>query len=56
MAALSSFHVNAPGTGFRRPSGFRARPILAAAGETLLFLWTVLALAFSVLVMAGFFV
>jgi hypothetical protein len=44
MAALSRFHVHQPDGAFCR-----------AAGEVLLFLWTVLALAFSVLVMAGFF-
>jgi hypothetical protein len=70
MAAFSSFHIFASGALSRRASvdstprvkqyrtstlaevAVRAR---AAAGEIVAFLWTVLALAFSLLVMAGFF-
>jgi hypothetical protein len=54
MAALSSFHVYPPDGAFRRPSVLSSR-VAGAVGEVLLFLWTVAVLAFSVLVMAGFF-
>jgi hypothetical protein len=70
MAAFSSFHSFVPGAPSQRASGVStprvtqgrvtnfaetARQVIAAAGEIALFLWTVLALAFSLLVMAGFF-
>jgi hypothetical protein len=70
MAAFSSFHSFVPGAPSRRTSvastprvtqgrvtnfAETARQVIAAAGEIALFLWTVLALAFSLLVMAGFF-
>jgi hypothetical protein len=69
MAAFSNFHFSAPGAlsqcaslAFagrvtRRPAvdfaEFAVR-VRAAAGEFVLFLWTVSVLAFSALVMAGF--
>jgi hypothetical protein len=55
MAELSSFHIFASGGALRRPAG-SSRRVAAMAGEILLFVWTVFALAFSLLVMAGFFV
>lgn len=69
MTAFFNFHVFVPGTPSRRvsplaiPRGFQRRSVHFAAaarvavavGETLLLLWTVLVLAFSLLVMACFF-
>jgi hypothetical protein len=70
MAAFSSFHGFVPGAPLQRTSvvstpratqrrvthfAETARQAIVAAGEIALFLWTVLALAFSLLVMAGFF-
>ena len=54
MARLSSFHIFAPGGAFPRPAAL-SRHVAATAGEILLFLWTALALAFSLVVIAGFF-
>jgi hypothetical protein len=53
MAELSSFHIFATGGAHRRPAAF-SRRVAATAGEILLFLWTVLALAFAWLVTASF--
>jgi hypothetical protein len=70
MAAFSSFHGFVPGAPSPRASvvstpsvtqgrvtnfADTARQVIVAAGEIALFLWTVLALAFSLLVMADFF-
>jgi hypothetical protein len=70
MAAFSSFHGFVRGAPSQRASGVStprvtqgrtanlaeaARRVIVAAGEIALFLWTVLALAFLLLVMAGFF-
>ncbi|HWX33074.1 MAG TPA: hypothetical protein VNZ53_37310 [Steroidobacteraceae bacterium] len=54
MAELSSFHIFASGRALRRPAAL-SRHVAAAAGELLLFLWTAVALAFSLVVIAGFF-
>jgi hypothetical protein len=54
MAELSRIHISASGGAFRRPAAL-SRHVAATAGEILLFLWTALALAFSLVVMAGFF-
>jgi hypothetical protein len=71
MAAIFSFPIIVPGGAvprtpvfstlrleLRRPMylGASAARLLAAAGEIFFFLWTVLALAFSLLIVAGFFV
>jgi hypothetical protein len=53
MAELSG-SIFASSGAFRRPAAF-SRRVAATAGEIVLFLWTVFALAFSLLVMAGFF-
>jgi hypothetical protein len=53
MAELSGF-VFASSGALRRPAAF-SRRVAATAGEIMLFLWTVFALAFSLLVIAGFF-
>ncbi len=70
MAAFSGFHGFVRGAPSQRASGVfaprvtrdratnfaeAARRVIVAAGEIALFLWMVLALAFSVLMMAGFF-
>jgi hypothetical protein len=70
MAAFSSFHGFVPGAASQRASvastprvtqgrvtnfAETARQVIVAAGEIALCLWTVLALAFPLLVMAGFF-
>jgi hypothetical protein len=70
MAAFSNFHFSAPGALVQRAALASAgrvtrRPAIdfaefavrlrAAAGELVLLLWTVSVLAFSALVMAGFF-
>jgi hypothetical protein len=70
MAAFSSFHFSAPGALSRPASVASAERVIrrpavdfaefavrvrAAAGEFVLLLWTVSVLAFSALVMAGFF-
>jgi hypothetical protein len=54
MTALSSFQIIAPGAAFLRAAAFSGR-VAATAGEILLFFWTVLVLAFALLVMTGFF-
>jgi len=70
MAALSSFHALVSRVASQRalvfaitPRGVRRRSthlaataarVAAVAGEIVLFLWMALALAFSLLVMAGF--
>ena len=63
MAAFLTSHTFTPRGAPRRASVFatprvsRRRSIhlaAAAAGEILFFLWTLLALAFSLLIMAGF--
>jgi hypothetical protein len=70
MAAFSSFQFNKPGALSQRASVASPPPILrrratalaemasrvrVVCGEILLLLWTILALAFSLLVVAGFF-
>jgi hypothetical protein len=54
MAELSSFHILSSSVAFRRPAAL-SRRVASTTGEILLFLWTALALAFSLVVMAGFF-
>jgi hypothetical protein len=69
MAAFFTSHTFAPRVAPRRASVFAAQRVsrrrsihlavaagraAAAAGEILFFLWTLLALAFSFLIMAGF--
>jgi hypothetical protein len=62
MAVFSNFHLFLPGAlsrrGLDRISNFSAAAarVAAAVGELGLFLWMSLALAFSLLVTAGFFV
>ena len=70
MAAFSNYHLSLPGALCRRASASPARGVIgrisihfaaaarvtAAVGELGLFLWMSLALALSLLVMAGFFV
>jgi hypothetical protein len=71
VAAFFSSHIVSPGVAPRRASVFAAprvnqrqsihpaaiaARVAIAAGEILFILWTLLALAFSLLVMAGFFV
>ncbi len=70
MAAFSKFPLFVPGTRSQGASVFSTRRrierrstlfaataarVAAVAGEIVLFLWMVLPLAFSLLVMAGFF-
>jgi TRAP-type mannitol/chloroaromatic compound transport system permease small subunit len=69
MAAFFTSHIFAPRVALRRASAFTtprvsrrrsihlgeaAARVAAAAGEILFFLWTLLTLAFSFLIMAGF--
>ena len=70
MAVFSNYHLSLPGALCRRASASPARGVIgrisihfaaasrvaAAVGELGLFLWMSLALALSLLVMAGFFV
>jgi len=55
MAELYRFHIFTSVGAFRRPAAF-SRHVAATAGEILLLVWTVFALALSLLVVAGFFV